>query len=69
MNLLCGLSGIAGIKNPKKGLCNIFEAGYENILLDLKICGIDEESLFCDNTDIVCKNIVKRFEFAGRYVY
>ena len=34
MNLLCGLSGIAGIKNPKKGLCNIFEAGYENILLD-----------------------------------
>lgn len=41
----------------------------EDIILDLKICGIDEESLFCDNTDIVCKNIVKRFEFAGRYVY
>lgn len=41
----------------------------EDILSDLKICGIDEESLFCDNTDIVCKNIVKRFEFAGRYVY
>ena len=38
MNLLCGLSGIAGIKNPKKGLCNIFEAGYENILLDLSLC-------------------------------
>ena len=38
MNLLCGLSGIAGIKNPKKGLCDIFEAGYENILLDLSLC-------------------------------
>lgn len=32
------------------------------ILKDLKLFGISEESLFCDNVDIVCKNIRKTFE-------
>ncbi|MBC5742639.1 sugar phosphate isomerase/epimerase [Lachnospiraceae bacterium MD308] len=38
MNLLCTPSHIVGIKNPYKGLRNVFTAGYKNILLDFSLC-------------------------------
>lgn len=34
----------------------------ETILQDLKLFGISEEILFCDNIDIVCKNIKHSFQ-------
>lgn len=33
----------------------------ETILIDLKLFGISEETLFCDNIDTVCKNIKHSF--------
>lgn len=38
---------------------------YQNkkqILNELRLFGVSEESLFCDNTDIVCKNITATFQ-------
>ncbi len=34
------------------------------ILKHLKIIGISEETLFADNTDVVCKNIVENFQIS-----
>ncbi len=64
MNLLCGLSGVAGIKNPKKGLCNIFDAGYENVLLDLSLCCTsgELERIGKENIDTEKNDRLKVFE-------
>lgn len=38
MNLLCMPSGIVNTKSPKRDVCNISDAGFESILLDLSLC-------------------------------
>lgn len=38
------------------------KAEKQHILKELKLFGISEETLFCDNIDIVCRNIKQTFE-------
>ena len=43
-----------------KGKYTIKKENKKTILRDLKSCGISEDTLFCDNIDLVCKGIVKK---------
>lgn len=38
MNILCASSGLVWLKKPKKGISQIREGGFENIMLDVSAC-------------------------------
>lgn len=64
MNLLCAPKGIIGIRKTYKGLCNIVEAGYKDILLDFSLsCPTWElECIGKENSDTEKGNEPKVFE-------